>query len=112
VIVTQIRITCDSPRTCPEAFPVAGWAADRAQAWKQARRAGWERFYGQYLCPTHSPRGQVLDRIRDLAAKGLTDNAIGKRLGMTRGQIQYLRSTCGIQGQREGRPSGSTAVTR
>lgn len=105
MIVTQIRITCDAPGACAEQFPATDWASDRTQAWKQARRSGWERFYGLYLCPTHSPRGQVLSRIRELAGKGMTDNAIGQRLGMTRGQIQYLRSTCGIQGQRACRPS-------
>lgn len=107
----QSRIACDI-NPCPQTGPwvdVDGMTpgAGRWTAWRAARDLGWERDdYGDHRCPAHSRRTQRAARITALVAEGLRDQAIGQRLGLTRGAVQHIRATLGIAGQRPGRPSG------
>jgi len=103
MILTQFRIGCDTP-DCAATWPADGWAADRRTAWREARAAGWVSDYGEHRCPRCSPDAERVDRIRDLARAQLPDGQIGKRLGLTRGQVQHLRTVHRIPGRRPGRP--------
>jgi hypothetical protein len=106
----QSRIACDIPE-CDATAPwvsvdgVTGGAVVWA-AWHAAQALGWERGeYGGYCCPAHAPKAQRAERVAELVGQGLNDSEIGRRLGLSRGQVQYLRATRGIAGQRPGRPS-------
>lgn len=85
-------------------WPVDGWAADRRTLWNTARAAGWTRDYDRHQCLDCSPLGEILPRIRELARLQLPDGVIGTRLGMSRAQVQTLRTRYGIRGRRPGRP--------
>jgi hypothetical protein len=102
--LTLARITCDTDG-CTAAYPADDWAIDMSVAWTEARRAGWERDFDDDRCPEHAPGAALVDRVRELAAEGLSDGGIGARVGLGRGQVQYLRNVHGIPGQRPGRPS-------
>lgn len=103
MISVQFRIDCDTS-TCDATWPPVGWATDRRTAWREARAAGWERDYDQHRCPRCAPSAELVDRIRELAAAKLPDGRIGERLGLSRGQVQHLRTIHGIPGRRPGRP--------
>lgn len=68
--------------------------------------AGWTLAEGKDYCPEHRPAG-IVDRIRELAAKRLTDGQIASRLGLARATVQKYRSDNGIPAGlgRVGRPS-------
>lgn len=111
MIETRYRITCDSD-TCPAVWPTEDWATSLRRTWKEARAAGWGHDYDRVLCPEHSPDAALVARIRRLAGT-MPDALIGQRLGLSRSQVQYLRSRYEIAGLREGRPSVRYAgVTR
>lgn len=107
--LTLVRITCDADN-CTAAYPAEDWAPDASLAWREARRAGWERDFEQHRCPAHARSAQLVARVRELAAKGLPDGRIGERLGLTRGGVWSLRYRHGIAGQRTGRPSHRRAL--
>ncbi len=111
MIETRYRVTCDTAG-CVAAWPADDWATSRRHLWRTARAAGWARDYDRVLCPEHSPDADLIGRIRRLAGT-MPDALIGQRLGMSRAQVQYLRSRHEIAGLREGRPSVRYAgVTR
>lgn len=105
----QSRIACDIPG-CDAAAPwvaVDGLTpgAGRWAAWRAARALGWERDqYSAHCCPAHAPKARRAEHVAELVAQGLRDAAIGQRVGLTRVQVQYLRKTHDIAGQRPGRP--------
>jgi hypothetical protein len=105
------RITCDTDG-CTASYPADDWADDMSVAWQQARRAGWERDYEQDCCPDHAPTAPVVARVRQLAGAGMPDGRIGERIGLTRAQVQHLRYTHGIGGQRPGRPTAGSGASR
>jgi hypothetical protein len=109
VTLVLARITCDTDG-CTASYPANDWATDISVAWQQARRAGWERDCEQDRCPDHAPTAPVVARVRELAGAGMGDGRIGGRVGLARGQVQYLRRTHGIAaGQRPGRPRTGAA---
>lgn len=107
MIGVQVQIRCDTS-TCAATYPANGWAPDRRTAWRDARTAGWVRDFEQHHCPQHVPpsRRVDVDRVRELAGAGLTDGQMGARLGLSRGQVQHLRTRHSIEGRRPGRPRG------
>lgn len=108
MLLTCYRLTCDDHDGCPAAWPAEGWSVDHRQAWRQAKAAGWAREHDRTLCPQHSPDAELAARVRRLAGQ-LSDARIGERLGLSRSQVQDLRSRHGIAGLRPGRPAGATA---
>lgn len=103
VLLAQIR--CDAT-----GCPTGRWGAEPKELWGTLRGEGWTRDGEQHHCPTHSPEDPRLERIRELAGRGLSDANIGAKIGMSRGGVQSLRQAHGIPGRRPGRPNSTREV--
>lgn len=107
MITLYVELACDQPG-CDTAYAPA---VDELTSVKRTRVgsiiAGWARRGGKDYCPQHAAEAEppAVSRVRELAAKGLSDEQIGLRIGMTRSGVQHLRQQYDIPGRRPGRPS-------
>jgi len=106
VITRIIELSCDHPGCDVAYLPSVQELTDLRLTRVGSAVAGWTQQGGLDFCPEHRRETRV-DRVRELAAKGLTDGQIGLRLGMHRTQVQKVRSDNGIGPGlgRTGRPS-------
>lgn len=108
MITRIVELRCDTP-TCDVTYtPTPDELTSLQLTRTGSATAGWVRQDGRDYCPAHArntPRGVLVDTIRTLAGKCLTDEQIGKRLGLSRGTVQQIRSEQGIpSGVGVGRP--------
>jgi hypothetical protein len=110
VIALIVELSCDQP-DCDLAYAPATTELTDVRATRRGSRvAGWTRRDGLDFCPSHSSDSPaaMVDVVRALAGKRMTDTAIGEALGWSRRQVQKFRDQHGIpSGAGPGRPLGA-----